>query len=73
MREGQPTGACHGVPPTPLIVGGIKHPVTLEIVPNVQSFWPIVQETHFCLRFERRLPNVEDLERLELVAAEGEA
>jgi hypothetical protein len=46
--EGQPSGGCHAHPPTPLITGGIKHPISGQIAPRVDGFWAPTAESETC-------------------------
>lgn len=69
---GQPLGVCRARPPVPMMIGMNKHPVSGEMLPVINTYWPQVPDTEWCGGFERKAfgKNI-DLSKLEPAELEG--
>lgn len=47
-QDGHPDGTCHAHPPTVLIVGALKHPITGALIPQTNGFWIPTSEAEVC-------------------------
>ena len=44
LQSNNPVGACHAGPPSVVLIGMTKHPLTQQPIPVTDSFWPQVHE-----------------------------
>lgn len=73
IQVGQPGGVCRARPPVPMVTGMIKHPVTGEMLPHVNTYWPQIPDSEWCGGFERRPYGVAiDLSKLDAAEMGGE-
>lgn len=71
---GQAAGVCRAHPPVPMPVGAVKHSVTGEIFPKINTYWPEIPDSEWCGAYEKRAygPGI-DLAKLDVQELEGEA
>ena len=69
-----PGGTCHGVPPTPILVGMRQDPVTQAPVPIINTYPPQITDMYWCGSAKARV-DVRSLSAasLEQAVVEGEA
>ena len=70
---GQPGGVCRANPPTPVMAGMLKHPITGELFPAVKTYWPEIPDTEWCGAYLRKPFGKVDLEKLVPAEADGNA
>lgn len=67
-------GWCRKLPPTLLMVGQAKHPVTGTVIPLVQTYFPETPDDQWCGAYDRELNlSAIDLGKLAVMQPEGEA
>lgn len=73
-RAFQPIGWCRADPPRAILVGSSQDPVTKQVVPLVNTYWPQIPDTEWCGAWKMRGQIVEiDLSDLGQENMEGSA
>lgn len=70
-----PVGVCRALPPTVMMVGMSKHPISGQQVPVTNTYWPQIPDSEWCGAWLLRTAmgaNI-DLTKIDVDALEGSA